>query len=502
MAQVINTNVASLNSQRNLGTSQASLNTSLQRLSSGLRINSAKDDAAGLSISERMTSQINGLDQAKRNANDGISMSQTAEGALSSAGDMLQRVRQLAVQSANSTNSASDRQSLQNEVTQLVSELDRLSTTTEFNGKKLFDGSFGTAQFQVGANANQTISASAANLRTSNYGNNQVGSAGPGLGASTLAAAGAEASLVTAGNVDINGFIGSKTVAVAAGDSAKTIAQNVNNASNSTGVTATARTDAQLTFSAAGAYNLKIIGDNSTAETVSFTLSAASGSDGLSAAVTAFNDKSAKTGVTASLNADNTGIVLTSETGQNIRLQDTAVANAGTTQVQALKADQTTALGAAVTLAADTTADGTLVTGQVTFDSEKSFSAVQAAGGTNILGAVGAVTTNSALNKVSSLDITSFANATQALKTVDSALSLINNERAKFGAVQSRFENTISNLQSTSENLSASRSRIRDTDFASETANMTRNQVLQQAGTAMLAQANALPNQVLSLLRG
>ena len=181
----INTNVASLTAQRNLGISQGSLNTSIQRLSSGLRINSAKDDAAGMAISERFTSQIRGMNQAVRNANDGISLAQTAEGAMKAAGDMLQRVRELAVQSANASNSASDRQALQQEVNQLVAELDRVAQTTEFNGAKLLNGSFGTQQFQVGANANQTIVAATANLRTNVYGNNQVSGTSAGGAAAT-----------------------------------------------------------------------------------------------------------------------------------------------------------------------------------------------------------------------------------------------------------------------------------------------------------------------------
>ncbi|WP_288842459.1 flagellin [uncultured Deefgea sp.] len=492
MAAVINTNVPSLTAQNNLSKSQASLSTSLQRLSSGLRINSAKDDAAGLAISDRMTSQIRGLDQAKRNANDGISLSQTAEGALSSSSDILQRVRELAVQSANATNSGSDRQALQNEVNQLTSELDRISTTTQFNGKNLFDGSFGTQNFQVGANANQTISASAGNLRTANYGNNQVSAAGTGLGA---VASGANA--VTAGSIDINGFIGSKNVTVAAGATAKTIASAINNVEGSTGVTATARTDVSLTFGAAGSYNLKLNGENSTAENISFSLNTANGADSLSAAVTAFNDKTSKTGITASLNSSNSAIILSSSTGVDIKVADTTSQNSGSTIVQGLKADQTSNLGSAITLTADTTADTATAAGQVTIDSAKAFSVGQTT--TNVFANA---SSTSVLNKVSALDVTTFLNATDALKTVDSALSFISNERAKFGAIQSRFENTISNLSTTSENLSASRSRIRDADFANETANLTRNQVLQQAGTAMLGQANALPNQVLSLLRG
>jgi flagellin len=178
MSSTINTNINTLTAQRNLGMNQASLSTSIARLSSGLRINSAKDDAAGLAISDRLNAQIKGLNQAVRNANDGISLAQTAEGALKASTDILQRVRELAVQSANATNSAGDRQALQAEVGQLVSELDRISQTTEFNGSKLLNGTFGTQQFQVGANANQTITAATANLRTAVYGNNQVKAAG------------------------------------------------------------------------------------------------------------------------------------------------------------------------------------------------------------------------------------------------------------------------------------------------------------------------------------
>jgi flagellin len=175
MAAVINTNIASLNAQRNLGTSQTALATSLQRLSSGLRINSAKDDAAGLAISDRMTSQIRGGDQARRNANDGVSLAQTAEGALSSANDMLQRIRELSIQSANATNSVNDRAALQAEANQLTAELDRVATTTQFNGQNILDGTFGSANFQVGANANQTITATTGNFRTASYGNYRIG---------------------------------------------------------------------------------------------------------------------------------------------------------------------------------------------------------------------------------------------------------------------------------------------------------------------------------------
>jgi len=502
MAQVINTNVASLNAQRNLSQSGSSLATSLQRLSSGLRINSAKDDAAGLAISERFTAQINGLNQAVRNANDGISLAQTAEGALGSAGDFLQRIRVLAVQSANASNSAQDRQALQNEVTLLTQELDRVATTTNFNGKNLFNGTFGTAQFQVGANAFQTITANTANLRTTNYGNHQNAAAGEGLEAieeAAVIADGAAAATgvngVEEGTLTINGYIGGAEVKVEDNDSAKTIAANINAVTGQTGVTAHAQTNARVTFDDAGSYSLQVMGDNTEATVVSFDLSENTGSDALSAAVTAFNDQAGKTGITASLNAENE-LILTSATGSDIILANAAdEGNADTFKVQAVASDLTTGIGDAAEVENTTAGNGTVVAGQITLDSDRSFSVAQEEA--NVFADD---TTSSTLNSVSGLDITSFQNATDALKTVDAALNLINSQRSSFGALQSRFEATVSNLQATSENLSASRSRILDTDFAAETANLTRAQILQQAGTAMLAQANALPQNVLSLL--
>ncbi|ODS77888.1 MAG: flagellin, partial [Acidovorax sp. SCN 65-28] len=450
----------------------------------------AKDDAAGLAISERFTSQIKGLNQAVRNANDGISLAQTAEGALKASGDILQRVRELAVQSANASNSAGDRQALQAEVGQLVSELDRISKTTEFNGTKLLDGSFGTQQFQVGANANQTIVATTGNLRTNVYGNNQVVAAGTEAATAAFGANG-----VTAGTLAVNGFVGSKNIDVAANATASAIADKVNAVKGDTGVSATARTETSVTFAASGAYSLTLQSDNATAQTISFTLSASNTADGLSAAVSAINDQSSKTGVTASLNSDGTKILLTNSSGNDIQLSDTAaISNAGDVTVQKLDAAGAN-VGNAATLTADTAADNALVSGYVTFDSEKSFSVVPDT--TNAI----TTGTSSTLKKVSDLDITTFSKATDALKTVDSALAFINGERAKLGALQSRFETSIANLQVTSENLSASRSRILDADFAAETANLSRSQILQQAGTAMVAQANQLPQGVLALLR-
>jgi flagellin len=483
--QVINTNISSLNAQRNLTTSQGSLQTSLQRLSSGLRINSAKDDAAGLAISQRMTTQIRGLDQAVRNANDGISLAQTAEGALSSAGDILQRIRELAVQSSNATNSASDRQAIQSEVGQLTSELDRIATTTQFNGQNLLDGSLGTLSFQVGANANQTITASGTNFRTSNYGDNRVVSDEVAVGATSKAAA---------STIKIAGYLGSYTVNTATTDTAKSIASTINTNSGSTGVTASARTDANLALGKEN-YSLDIKSDNGIAVTVAFSVSSVtSGADGYASAISAINAASSKTGVTAQYDAKNGGIKLTNATGNDISITNSAATANTKLDVSTYKTDGT------LTTAFDAKAAAAVgvANGQVTLDSQQSFGVTDAGSGF----AVSASGTASTLKAVSSLDVTNYDNAQLALSIVDSALAAVNGQRAQYGALQNRFQSAVTNLQTTSENLSAARSRIQDTDFAAETANMTKNQILQQAGTAMLAQANSLPNNVLSLLKG
>ena len=499
MAATINTNVNSLTAQRNLTNSQASLSTSIQRLSSGLRINSAKDDAAGLSISERFTSQIRGLNQAARNANDGISLSQTAEGALSASGTILQRIRELAVQSANATNSASDRAALNQEVGQLSQELNRIAQTTQFNGQNLLDGSFGSANFQVGANANQTITATTANFTTSKYGNNRIGSqvaataGGKGdlvVGSGTAGAnvstavAGTASTIVADTTFQINGALGSSTIGLGASESAKTVAANINAKTGATGVTASARTEIDLTtFTAAASYSIDIKSNNSTATTVSFT-TGANDADGLAAAINAFNEKSSATGVTAKMNDAGNGITLTNESGADIKLDNNAASSAALT------------VGAAGAVAAGSSA---YVTGVVVLDSDKTFGIVAA---TAAAGA-GFFTGNAAssLQGADTLDVSTVASATRSLATVDSAIGAISSQRAKFGALQSRFETTISSLNTTSENLSASRSRVQDADFAMETANLSRSQILQQAGTAMVAQANQLPQGVLALLR-
>ena len=510
MSSSINTNMASLNAQRNLMGSQDALSISLQRLSSGLRINSARDDAAGLAISERMTAQIRGMTQAQRNANDGVSLAQTGESALGQMGNLLQRIRELAVQSANGTNTASDRQSLNQELNQLTAELDRFSTSTQFNGLNLFDGSFTSTNYQVGANANQIVTATSANFRTVNYGTDQVLSNASITSVSGTEVSGfstaAGTSGLTGGNasVTINGGYGSGvyTLKGTTEDSAKSIANGINSLT-ATGVKASALTEFDVGFTtgvASGNYVLNVNGSNAVAQVISFNV-ASNDASGLASAIQAFNDKSSLTGITARLNELQTGITLTAQDGSNVSI-GTSLANSGQITLTATNG---------VTGGLEGLADGLSsgagmhfeVMGQVTLDSDKAYSIAQSAIVSSGLFGDGSasIQTPSSLQSVSAMDISTVAGANLTLRITDSAITSVNNQRASFGALQNRFNATISNLASAVENVSAARSRIRDTDFAAETAALTRNQILQQAGTAMLAQANALPQQVLQLLK-
>lgn len=497
MPQIINTNVPSLTAQRNLNSSQSSLATSLQRLSSGLRINSAKDDAAGLAISERMTSQVRGLNQAVRNANDAISLTQTAEGAMGSITEGLQRMRELSVQAANDSNSASDRQALQQEVSQLQQEINRVASTTQFNGKNLLDGSFSGQYFQVGANANQSIGISLNNTKATNIGANTVSATGT-LNNAVAVAAGAGArvanTVIATEDLTVTGSLGTAAVTVNLADTAKAVASAVNAQSATTGVSASAATEATLSgLTATGTYTFTLFGDNSTGVAVSATIG---NTADLSALSNAINNYAATTGINATVSGGS--ITLKSESGADISISD--FAGAGDISLQGRNAfTGATAGAAAVLTGATATTDSSTVGGTLKFSSSDAFSVTSAAAG----GLFTATTANaSALSSVASISVGTQTGANAAIDVIDAALQSINTQRASLGAIQNRVQNTISNLQTTSENVSAARSRIQDADFAMETANLTRAQILQQAGTAMLAQANSLPQNVLSLLRG
>ena len=474
MPQSINTNLASLNAQRNLNTSQGSLATSLQRLSSGLRINSAKDDAAGLAISERMTSQIRGLNQASRNANDAISLAQTSEGNLAEISNVLQRMREISVQSANDTNTDDDRTSLQNEMTSLTEEIDRIANAAQFNGKNLLDGTVTASVFQVGANQNQTISVSMSSAKISDLGlsGSALVAGSSGTAAKTIGA-GALLGGQTIGTLADDGV--SYVAGVQTGDtSTLAIANAINAISSSTGVTATAQTTSAASTATAGYAtaiddgDVKINGVN-----IGAIAASANSADRNSAMILAINAKSGETGVTAAA-ASSTTYILTANDGRNIDIEN----------------------GQAPNVAGF--ADATTLYGQLTLHANKDIAVTVE----NIAG-IGNGSTGATYAKSGSatIDVSSQISASSAIAQIDLAINAINVQRAALGTVQTRFESVIANLNTSSENLSAARGRIRDTDFATETANLTRNQVLQQAGVAMLAQANALPNIVLSLLK-
>ena len=484
MAQVINTNISSLNAQRNLNSSQGSLASSLQRLSSGLRINSAKDDAAGLAISNRMTSQISGLNQAARNANDGISLAQTAEGALSSIGEALQRMRTLAVQASNATNTGTDRASLQKEVDQLAQQINTVASQTSFNGVKLLDGTFNSQVFQVGANQGETISINT--IRSA-----KADALGVGTNSSystTVNGAAVTTAAIGAGGITVNGYgigpsVSDGVSSINADASAISKAAAFNAVTSQTGVSAVANATT-VTGVAPTAGALDGATDSVSINGVNIGAVAA-GADAVAQGnnvAAAINAVSNQTGVTATFSTTTGAVSLTAADGRNIQITQTGN---GTTN---------SGLTAAVT------------TGTISLKSTES--AGITLGGTNIAtagltaaeGYTAATATFGA--GVASVNVSTASGAQNAISTIDSALAQINSSRADLGAIQNRFSNVVSNLSTTSENLSAARSRVLDADFAAETANLSRSQILQQAGTAMLAQANALPQNVLSLLRG
>ncbi|WP_313398407.1 flagellin [Stenotrophomonas sp.] len=520
MAQVINTNIMSLNAQRNLNTSGSSLATSIQRLSSGLRINSAKDDAAGLAISERFSTQIRGMDQAARNANDGISMAQTAEGALTEIGNNLQRIRELAVQSRNATNSDSDREALNAEVQLLKAEIQRVAEQTNFNGTKLLDGSFQAQSFQIGADQGQTIDiAQIANANIKDLGNwNKVdtaatASAASALGqggvagsanyapavATTSGASGAFSTLTrtTADQTFTLTVAGSAVVTLATGAvgsqiTAADIDTALASATMPTGVTRTgSAANGDLTFTKADGSAMTVA--------VAGTIPNASTAFANNATFTAPVTGTAQVGTAPVAGTFSAGNFTLSGTKGTATINFGAAGSSAQRATDLVKAINNQSYNTGVSASLDS--DGKLqlasATGQFTIG-----------GGTTLTeqtGLTATTTTNwaagAAATGFADLDISTTNGADNALNAMDAALGTINSARADLGAVQNRFTSVVANLNTSSENMSAARSRISDTDYAKETAELTRTQILQQAGTAMLAQANQTSQNVLSLLR-
>lgn len=499
MSLFINTNIAALNAQRNLASSRGALGNSLQRLSSGLRVNSTRDDAAGMAIGSRMTAQIHGLDQAHRNTNDGISLAQTAEGALQQSTDILQRIRVLAVQSANATNSTSDRAALNSEANQLISELDRIANTTQFNGLNLLNGTYRNQQFQIGADTNQSIDLSLASARSADLyrGNNILTLSGTNFwdlgGFNGWPGNTVGNSYIVNQTLTVSGSEGTAAIAISAGSSAAQIAAAVNASTAATGVKATAATTEILSAVAAGMLSFSLNGGG-TQTAISATVGAGGNMRNVAAAI---NAVSVDTGVSARTDVPGTSLTLSQAAGNDIILENLVHSANSTMQITASNG-ASFAIGFG-TIYADSRAYGT-----VSLSSEAGFTAVSDVAGSVGSGTVLGTTVTAATVAnftVGSIDISSIAGANTAIDTVDAALTQVNSMRANLGAAQNRFLSVINNLQAMSENLTSARSRLLDTDFAAETASLTRNQILQQAGTAMLAQANALPNRVLSLLR-
>jgi len=481
---VINTNLSSIQSQNSLRITSGKLATAMERLSSGVRINAAKDDAAGLAISTRMTAEIKGLAGAVRNANDGISLTQTAEGALESINNNLQRIRELAVQSSNATNSSSDRIAMNNEARQLVDEIDRVASNASFNGIKLLNGTFSGKALQVGSG---------------NGSNDRItltidGAASASLGVSMNASYSTSAGSVTAeeltqGGLSINGVQVPSTMSdgVSNNDPAASAiakANAINSVSGATGVWATvgAATQAYIAQVGGGTFNLTVNGVEVSGTTTSLTDAVINASE----IAAAFNAKAAQTGVTATVTGDNQ-YTLTAADGRNINMVVNTAGDAG--------------------VAESGPSANSKVTGTITLTSSEngitlggSQAGVHEAIGT-AAGTVTMVTNPNIPRGVDGVDLTSVQGSQDALATLDSAINAITNSRAKLGAYQNRLTAAVQNIDNSAMNLQASRSRIMDTDYATETTNLAKAQIIQQAATAMLAQANQSAQSVLALLK-
>lgn len=503
MTSVINSNINSLVAQNNLNKSQSALQTSLTRLSSGLRINSAADDAAGLAIASRFTTQINGLNQASRNANDGISLAQTTGGSLDEVTNNLQRIRELAVQSANGTNSASDRAALDSEVQQRLSEINRIATQTSFNGLNVLDGTYGTSQFQVGANAGQTISVTLAQgVKVSQIGQIATGTSTVATGVGQTALGGTGTYQVgSAAAVTVGASVQGAQVGQSAG-SAYAKATAIQSA-GVPGLTVTAQNNVDLTIaataqtSATDTYSLSI---NGTAIFASYDQT--QGVLSTQQITDAINAQSTTTGVTAALSG--TDLLLSAADGRDINIGQT-LGNGTTGGITAGAAKTVVGVaynaGAIGTAAQATSYAANASTNSGTLTLSANDNITITADGANLGFASAAITIAKDTTTLASVNVTTIANANNAIKRVDSALKSVSGIQANLGAIQNRFSSVIANIQSTAQNLTASRSRIEDADFAAETASLSRANILQQAGISVLSQANAGPQQILSLLK-
>jgi flagellin len=491
----INTNIGALAAQSNMSRVNEQFNTAMTRLSTGLRINAAKDDAAGMAIGEKMTAQIMGLNQAVRNATDGKNLVDTTEGAHVEVSSMLQRLRELAVQSANDTNTASDRGSLMSEGNQLVSEINRVAQNTTFNGMNVLDGSFTGKQLQIGADTGQVLRIDVDSAAAKDIGAHTVTSK------ASLASNTADTGIAAGTALNVSGYMGGATVTTTAGQSAKSLAAQVNGVTSSTGVQATASTAAKLSgFSAASTVSFKV-------NDVSIGTVNISDTSDLRSLRDAINTVSGRTGVTATMGENNSEVVLNDATGNDIALSSYDTGVDDTTMTVTVLDREGNAAGSVEGTHKSTMTDTTSavtssnITGQVSMTSAKSFSvssSVTTAGASFFES-----TDNSAkLQSVAEIDLSTAKGASDAITVIDVALQKISQSRADLGAVSNRLDSTISNLTNISVSVQAAKSNVMDADFAAESTNLAKGQILSQAATAMLAQANSSKQNVMSLLKG
>lgn len=490
MALVINTNVSSLTAQRALAESSAELETAMERLSTGSKINSAADDAAGLAMTQRMTAQVRGLAMAVKNANDGQALTQSIEGALGEVSDMLQRMRELALQAANGTNSSADRTFLQSEVNLLIQEITRVSGSTRYNGELILDGTFLNKALQVGIEEGEHIIFSVGSVAAESIGAHTL--VGDGFGAS--AAAGTPAANPTTVNDDIEilGYLGSKTTEASPGDTAKDTAVKVNSLAGETGVKAYAKTYASIGSSSASGetYSLSINGKI----TGNFVIS----SGDVEEAVDAINQISGATGVTAS-SRDNK-VILFDVDGDDITVENNAVGDK--LSVTKLGEDGFSTVEGAISLEANGANDSTRITGTLKLVSANPFSIDQKITGGGVKSGYYADGPNTSdLKKLTEIRIGTAVGAGDAISIIDAALDKVAQMRSDLGAIENRLSYTVSNLMNIAEKTADARSRLDDADFALESARLAKAQVVQQAGTQMLAQANQMTQLVLDLLR-
>ena len=496
----INTNVGALSASAATAAINKSMETSMERLSTGKRINTAADDAAGVAIASRLTAEIRGTNQAIRNAMDGQALIDSAEGAHQEVEFILQRMRELSVQAVNDTNSAIDRNYLSQEMKQLTAEIDRIASTTTWAGQKLLDGSFLAKTFQIGARSGEVLNASVTSTASGNLGVNKIDST-----AVANTAANSATATHTTTTFNVLGPTGSAAATFSAASSAKAVAVGVNDDTSTTGVTATAVTHAKLSSVATGSISFTLNGGGS-AVAISATVQSASDLTNL---LTAINSASGTTGVTATFDGSSkAALILTEADGDNISIQDFSDGGTGTASLQAMNFDASAlSAAAAQTLTAGGT-DSSIVTGTVRLSANGAFTVSGQADGaaastaTAVLGYfITSASASSGLTSVSSVDIGTRAGASAAIDVIDGALRQIANQRANLGAFSNRLDSTVKNLTNVVTNLEAGRGRIEDADFAAETTNLAKSQILQQASMAMLAQANASKQGVLSLLQ-